>query len=139
LRESLGYLTIIDEVNWILKEKDIEILRNVFLFTINDIQQQESSKEAVELSQVYKRMELELEGSSYNILPEAMHPIHQNYLQPQGLIEVVNCNKVKITDKGRRRCEQITRTDQALWQETVRRLRSSRFATFNNPLLQQDK
>jgi hypothetical protein len=109
-----------------LKEKDIEILRNVFLFTLNDIQQQESNKEAVELSQVYKRMELELEGSSYYILPEAMHPIHQNYLQPQGLIEVVNYNKVRITDKGRRRCGQITRTDQALWQETVRRLRSSR-------------
>jgi hypothetical protein len=33
-------LTIEDEINWILKEKDIEILRNVFLFTLNDIQQE---------------------------------------------------------------------------------------------------
>jgi hypothetical protein len=134
--------TIVDELNWILKEKDIEILRNLFLFTLNDIQQQQkSNKEPVELSEVYKRMELELgEGCCcYYNLPIDIQPIYQNYLQPQGLIEVVNCNKVKITDKGRRRCEQITRTDQALWQETVRRLRSSRFATFNNPLLQQDK
>jgi len=101
--------------------------------TLNDIQQQqECNKEAVDLSQVYKRIELELEGSSYYILPEAMQPIHQNYLQPQGLIEVVNCNKVRITDKGRRRCEQITRTNQALWQETVRRLNISTFAISYN-------
>ena len=145
LRESTEQLTIVDEINWILKEKDIEILRNLFLFTVNDIQQQQqqqkSNKEAIELSEVYKKMELELEGCCccYHNLPIDMQLIHQNYLLPQGLVEIVNCNKVKITDKGIRRCEQITRTDQALWQETVRRLNISRFATFNNTLLTQDK
>jgi len=134
LGESIEYLTSVDELNWILKQKDIEILRNLFLFTLNDIQQQKSNKESVELSEVYKKMALELgEGCCcYYNLPVDMQPIHQNYFQPQGLIEVADCNKVRITDKGRRRCEQITRTNQALWQETVRRLNISRIGTSHN-------
>jgi hypothetical protein len=57
---------------------------------LNDIQQQESNKEAVELSQVYKRMELELEGSSYYILPVDMQPIHQNYRTKYILFQYIN-------------------------------------------------
>jgi hypothetical protein len=57
----------------------------------------------VEFSEVYKKMQLELEEACcYNSLFVDMQSIHQNYLQPQGLVEIVNCNKVRITDKGRR-------------------------------------
>jgi hypothetical protein len=87
---------------WILREKDIEILRNLFLFTVDDIQQQQqkSNKEAIELSEVYKKMELELEGCCCccHNLPIDMQLIHQNYLLPQGLAEIVNWSKLQIKE-----------------------------------------
>ena len=105
-----------DELRRLLNENEIELLRNTFLRTLKDMQ---ANEESIAFSAVFEKMGLGV----YN-LPVAMRIIIQDNLLPQGLIEVTN-DKVKITDKGKRRCDQIRQTDETMWQETLKRLSKS--------------
>ena len=50
-----------------------------------------------------------------------MDLVIQDQLLPQKLIQIHN-NQVRITDKGRHRCEQFRHTDELEWNETVKKL-----------------
>ena len=69
--------------------------------------------------QVYDQMGL----GGYDV-PLAMRVVIQDYLLPPELIQIVD-DQVKITDKGRHRCDQIRHTDKLEWKETMKRLDGS--------------
>jgi hypothetical protein len=77
---------------------------------------QHIDSENFRFTEVYDRMGL---GTYY--LPLAMRVIIEEHLLPQQLIEITN-ERVRITNTGRLRCEQIRRIAYAEWQETLRRL-----------------
>jgi hypothetical protein len=107
-------MTTDDEIRRILNDKDVEIIRNRFLCALKDLD--ENRNRSVEFSRVYEKMGLK----AYN-LPLAMSTIIQDYLLPQNLIEIDD-DKVKITDKGGHRCDQIRHTHELEWKETMNRL-----------------
>ena len=70
----------------------------------------------LDFSQVYEKR-----GLSALKLPSAMRLVIQDQLLPRRLIQIVN-DQVRITDKGRHRCEQFRHTDELEWKETVKRI-----------------
>jgi hypothetical protein len=103
-----------DEIRMILNSRDIEILRERFLCAINDMDGGENRH--FDIPQVYEQM-----GLSAFKLPLALSVVIQDQLLPRKLIQIHN-DQVRITDKGRHRCEQFRHTDELEWKETVKRL-----------------
>ena len=77
-----------------------------------------------DFSQVYERRGL----GAFN-LPLAMRVVIQDHLLPQKLIQIDN-DQVRITDKGRQRCNQFRHTDELEWKETMKRLGELSFTTW---------
>jgi len=103
-----------DEIRMTLNGRDIEIFKERFLCALNDMDS--VANRHFDFPQVYEQMEL----SSFR-LPPAMDMVIQDQLLPQGLIQIHN-HQVRITDKGRHRCEQFSHTNDLEWKETVKRL-----------------
>ena len=100
-----------DEIRLILNGRDIEIFMERFLCALNDIDG--GGNRHFDFAQVYEHMGFKL--------PSAMDLVIQDQLLPQKLIQIHN-NQVRITDKGRHRCEQFRHTDELEWKETVKKL-----------------
>ena len=100
-----------DEIRKILNYDDIERLRKRFLCSLKDMDN--NANNSYEYNQVYDRMGL----GGYD-LPLAMRIVIQDYLLPQQLIEADD-ERVKITDKGRHRCDQFRHTDDEEWKQTM--------------------
>ncbi len=103
-----------DEIGKILNGRDIEILRKRFLCALNDIDG--GGNRHFDFLQVFEQMGL----GAFN-LPLAMRVVIQDHLLPQNLIQVDN-DQLKITDKGRHRCDQFRHTDELEWKDTMKRL-----------------
>jgi hypothetical protein len=103
-----------DEIRKILGGRDIEILRKRFLCALNDMDG--GGNRHFDFPQVYEQMGL----GAFN-LPLAMRVVIQDHLLSQKLIQVDN-DQVRITDKGRHRCNQFRHTDELEWNETMKRL-----------------
>ncbi|HET7391154.1 MAG TPA: hypothetical protein VFJ51_10055 [Nitrososphaeraceae archaeon] len=107
-------MSTIDEIRMTLNGRDIEIFIERFLGALNDIDG--GGDQHLDFPQVYEQM-----GLSALKLPPAMRLVIQDQLLPRRLIQIHN-DKVRITDKGRHRCEQFKHTDELEWKETVKRI-----------------
>jgi hypothetical protein len=99
-----------DEIHKILNDDDIERLRKRFLCSLKDMDN--DANNSYEYNQVYDRMGL----GGYN-LPLASIVI-RDYLLPQQLIED-DGERVKITIRGRNKCDQFRHTDDYEWKQTM--------------------
>ncbi|MFL6472992.1 MAG: hypothetical protein ACJ704_09900 [Nitrososphaeraceae archaeon] len=103
-----------DEIRKILNDEDIERLRKRFLCSLKDMDN--NANNSYDFDQVYDRM-----GLGGYTLPLAMRIVIQDYLLPQGLIQI-DGERVRITETGRHRCDQFRHTDDQEWRETMRRM-----------------
>jgi hypothetical protein len=103
-----------DEIRKILNDDDIERLRKRFLCSLKDLDN--NANNSYDFNQVYDMMGL----GGYN-LPLAMRIVIQDYLLPQELIRI-DGERVRITDRGRHRCDQFRHTDDQEWRETMRKM-----------------
>ena len=107
-------MSTVDEIRMTLNGRDIEIFIERFLCTLNDMDGGENRH--LDFPQVYEQM-----GLSALKLPPAMRLVIQDQLLPRRLIQIHN-DQVRITDKGRHRCQQFRHTDELEWKETVKRI-----------------
>jgi hypothetical protein len=103
-----------EEIRKVLNDRDIEILRKRFLCSLKDMDG--GGNRYFNFTQVYEQMGL----GAFN-LPLAMRIVIQDYLLPQEPIQIEN-DQVRITEKGRHRCDQFRHTDELEWKETMKRL-----------------
>ena len=103
-----------DEIRMVLSARDIEILRERFLCALSDMDG--GGNQHSDFPQVYEQM-----GLTAFRLPLGVRVVIQDHLLPQKLIQIHN-EQVRITDKGRHRCEQFRHTNESEWKETVKRL-----------------
>lgn len=116
-RVVLSYYSVMstaDEIRTTLNDRDIELLWKRFLCALNDMDSGENPY--FNFIRVYEQM-----GIRGYVLPLSMLVVVQDKLLPQKLILIEN-DQVRITEKGRRTCEQFRHTDQLEWEETMRRL-----------------
>ena len=111
-----------DQIRKILNGTDIEILRKRFLCGLNDMDG--GGNRHFDFPQVYEQVGL----GAFN-LPLAMRVVIQDHLLPQKLIQIDN-DQVRITDKGRHRCEQFRHRDELQYKETMKRLGELSSATW---------
>lgn len=107
-------MTTDDQIRKILNEEDIERLRNRFLCTLKDMDG--GGNRFFNFAQVYEQMGL----GGYN-LPLAMRVVIPDYLLSKQLVQVDN-DQVRITEKGKHRCDQFRHTDEFEWKQTMKRL-----------------
>jgi predicted methyltransferase len=103
-----------EEIRKILNDTDIDRLRKRFLCFLKDMDN--GANNHYEFNQIYEQMGL----SGYN-LPLAMRIVIQNFLLSQELVEI-DGDRVKITEKGRHRCDQFRQTDDYDWNDTMNKM-----------------
>lgn len=117
-----------EEIEKILNDEDIERLTKGILFAMKDITQS-TAKQYTTHSEIYHKMDL------HGYHEKVVDFVCNKHLFPARLIEVKsdgeNSVKLAITEKGRRRVDQIGETDDFLWKETMKRIseRRSKFQT----------
>jgi hypothetical protein len=107
-------MSTVDEIRMTLNGRDVGIFIESFLCTLNDIDG--GGNRHLDFPQVYEQM-----GLSALKLPLAMRLVIQDQLLPRRLIQIHD-DQVRITDKGRHRCEQFRHTDELEWKEIVKRI-----------------
>ena len=107
-------MTTDEDIRKELNDKDIERLTRRFLCALKDMDGRENR--FFNFRQVYE--ETGIRGYD---LPLSMLVVVQDKLLPQKLIQIDNA-QVRITEEGRRTCDQFRHTDKSEWEETMKRL-----------------